>query len=208
MTWPRCRCGRWVWVIGIWFVCMSGCASWVATASSGSTPPESSATATPAAVHKYAYAHNNPVNRIDPSGHMSLPDLSTAIGNIGVLASRVLPAIGNARWMAYARLTPVIERGWQTLFSVDAITTTVGAAAIVGPEVLNLAADLGTQINRAYSLNTTDIPAAPGRGPNGQLGYGLTIENIGGQQLEAMGGKCIGGRRGACLCAWRSEAIP
>jgi len=143
----------------------------------------------PLSLHKYLYAADDPVNRIDPSGHMSMPELGSVMANIGTLAARILPAVSNARWMAYARLTPVIEKGWQAIFWADVAVTTVGAAAIVAPEVLNLAADLGTKINRAYTMNTTPIPVAPG-GPGG---YGITIENIGGQQLEAMGGTYLGG---------------
>ena len=135
------------------------------------------------------FVADNPVNKVDPSGHDGeTSSLVTTMGQIGYLAGRTYAAVSNVRWLAYARLTPIIEKGWQALFWADVAVTTVGAAAVVAPEVLNLAADLGTRINRAYTMNTVDIPLAPGQGSGGQLGYGYTIENIGGQQLEAMGG--------------------
>ncbi len=144
----------------------------------------------PLSLHKYLYVEDNPINMVDPSGHDGeLGSLVTTMGNIGMLAGRTYAAVNNAYWMSLVRLTPVIEKGWEALFWADVATTTIGAAAEIAPEALNLAADLGTKINRAYSMNSTPIP--PGWGaPNG---YGSTIENIGGQQLESMGGQYLGG---------------
>ncbi len=143
----------------------------------------------PQSLHKYLYAADNPVNVIDPSGHENTSTLVTTMGNIGMLAGRTYAAINNAYWMGLARLTPVIESAMHKYIWAEIIAAYAGAAAMIAPEVLNAAADLGTRINRAYTLNTVDIPTAPG-GPGG---YGITIENIGGQQLEAMGGKYLGG---------------
>jgi RHS repeat-associated protein len=144
----------------------------------------------PLSLHKYLYCQGNPVNMFDPSGHDGeTSSLVTTMGNIGRLAGRSYAAVNNAYWMSLVRLTPVIEKGWQLLFWADFAATTAGAAAAIAPEALNLVADLGARINRAYSMNTTAIP--PGWGaPNG---YGSVIENIGGQELEAMGGKYVGG---------------
>src|SRR5690606_28337497 len=104
-------------------------------------------------------------------------------------AGRTYAAVNNAYWMSLTRLTPVIQGALHKYFWAEVIATTIGAGAVLAPEALNLAADLGSRINRAYSLNTTPIP--PGWGaPNG---YGSVIENIGGQELEAMGGKYVGG---------------
>jgi RHS repeat-associated protein len=144
----------------------------------------------PLSLHKYLYAQADPVSRIDPSGHDGeISSLVTTMGNIGMLAGRTYAAVNNAYWMSLVRLTPAIEKGWQMLFWADVAATTAGAAATIAPEALNLVADLGARINRAYSMNATAIP--PGWGaPNG---YGSVIENIGGQELEAMGGKYVGG---------------
>ncbi len=145
------------------------------------------AQADPQSLHKYLYAHGNPVNMVDPSGHDGeMSSLVTTMGQIGYLAGRTFAAVSNMRWMAYARLTPVIEKAWQAVFWADVAVTAVGVGAAVAPEVLNLAADLGTKINRAYTMNTVDIP-------EGWASRGWAIENIGGQQLEAMGGSYVGG---------------
>lgn len=146
----------------------------------------------PLSLHKYLYCQGNPVNGRDPSGHEDLSSIVTTMGAIGRVAGMTYSAVSGAYLSASIALAPVAQATINTIFWVDAITTTVGAAAVVLPEVLNLAADLGTRINRAYSMNTTAIPSAPGRGSGGQLGYGLTIENIGGQQLQAAGGKYFG----------------
>src|SRR5437016_4727873 len=66
------------------------------------------------------FAADNPVNRVDPSGHDGeTSSLVTTMGQIGYLAGRTYAAVGNARWLAYARLTPIIEKGWQALFWAD-----------------------------------------------------------------------------------------
>ena len=144
----------------------------------------------PLSLHKYLYAHADPVMMVDPSGHdgTAAGSVSTT-GVMGVMARTLLPAVNNAYWSAIARVTPIVNWAMHKYFWAEIIAAYAGVAAMIAPEVLNLAADLGTRINRAYTLNTIDIPAAPG-GPNG---YGITIENIGGQQLEAMGGRSLGG---------------
>jgi len=147
----------------------------------------------PLSLHKYLYADDDPVNRIDPSGHMSYGELGTVMTKIAYLGSRTYAAVNNAYWMSLVRVTPLIEKGMEAIFWADVALTTTIAGAEITSWALNTAADLSTKINKAYSLNTTPIPANPGQGSGGNIGYGYTIENIGGQQLEAMGGKYIGG---------------
>ena len=140
----------------------------------------------PLSLHKYLYCNADPVNRIDPSGQMSFGELGAVMTKIGTLAARTYGAVNNMRWMAYARLTPVVEKGLQAFFWADVAATTIGAAAVITPELLNSAANLADRINRAYSMNTAQIPQGWGT-------RGFAIENIGGQQLETMGGTYVGG---------------
>ena len=46
----------------------------------------------PASLHKYTFANNNPVNDYDPSGHESLGELSITVAAIGVLSSNIIQA--------------------------------------------------------------------------------------------------------------------
>ena len=141
----------------------------------------------PASLHKYLYAHDNPVNMVDPSGRDGeLSSLVSTMGNIGRIAGRTYGVINRAYWSGLSSLAPVAGKGLEALFWVDAIGISVGAVATVAPEVLNAAATLGEKINRAYSMNTLEIPKGWGA-------RGFAIENIGGQQLEAMGGTYVGG---------------
>jgi hypothetical protein len=47
-------------------------------------------------VHNYLYAHANPVGRIDPSGHMSLPGLASVGAAITTLGTMAVPVIQRA----------------------------------------------------------------------------------------------------------------
>ena len=140
----------------------------------------------PQSLHKYVYCHGDPVNNSDPSGMTNVPEQGVTLTQIGSLATRVQSAVGNAYWRSLARLTPVVDAGWKTIYWADVGITTLGAAANVLPETITAASNLADRINRAYAQNTIEIP--PGPSPRGFL-----IENIGGQQLEGMGGKYIGG---------------
>jgi len=45
----------------------------------------------PQSLHKYLYAHSNPVNNIDPSGKFTIPSLMTTMSNIGTILSITAP---------------------------------------------------------------------------------------------------------------------
>jgi len=50
----------------------------------------------PQSLHKYLYAHGNPVNRIDPSGHLATGGSTETVGVsgiIGLMARQVLPVV-------------------------------------------------------------------------------------------------------------------
>jgi RHS repeat-associated protein len=147
-------------------------------------------TSDPASLHKYLYCQGDPFNRIDPSGHDGeIGSQITTIGGIGQLASQAYGAVSAAYLHAGIALAPVIQGASTTLFWAEAAATTIGAAGVIVPGVLNLGADLATRITSSYANNQVSIPTAPG----GRLGYGFTIEDIGGRQLEQMGGKYVGG---------------
>jgi RHS repeat-associated protein len=54
----------------------------------------------PLSLHKYLYAHGNPVNRIDPSGNMSYSELAITISVVSTLAMNVATSITSAGNMA------------------------------------------------------------------------------------------------------------
>ena len=58
----------------------------------------------PASLHKYLYASNDAVNRIDPSGKFDMADVSAAIGVIGILASQSIVAVQNVAYSIYFNL--------------------------------------------------------------------------------------------------------
>jgi len=60
----------------------------------------------PLSLHKYLYGRDNPVNRIDPSGHDDLVDLVSTMAIDSGLASMVMPAVINAGGHAIASLIP------------------------------------------------------------------------------------------------------
>jgi hypothetical protein len=55
----------------------------------------------PLSLHKYLYAHGNPVNRIDPSGKYSTAEQANVSGIQGVMARVILPAVARAPRTVY-----------------------------------------------------------------------------------------------------------
>jgi RHS repeat-associated protein len=58
-------------------------------------------------LHKYLYAHADPVNRIDPSGHFSLAELQVVGAKIAYLASRIIPPVLKAYGRAMTALDAI-----------------------------------------------------------------------------------------------------
>jgi RHS repeat-associated protein len=50
----------------------------------------------PQSLHKYTYAHNDPVNGVDPSGRMTLPELVSVLAIITIVAGLLFPALNAA----------------------------------------------------------------------------------------------------------------
>lgn len=96
--------------------------------------------ADPVSLHKYSYGGNNPINRVDPSGNLSIAEVTTAAG-LGGGAALLVNVIANA-WYARSQ-----DLAFSDLYSVSdaALDTGIGAAggllggtAIKGFRVLGL----------------------------------------------------------------------
>ncbi len=64
--------------------------------------PFSGNTQDPQSLHKYLYCHANPINNIDPSGMMTLPDLLVSVAIVAMLTAVMLPAYRGAYRQAKA----------------------------------------------------------------------------------------------------------
>jgi len=83
----------------------------------------------PLSLHKYLYAHNNPVNRIDPSGHFSLIEISivgainTTLRSIYELRTVAAKQAATAHiYEIHVGLKPVLPFGHSAIFIKNIIT--------------------------------------------------------------------------------------
>jgi RHS repeat-associated protein len=51
----------------------------------------------PQSLHKYGFNHNDPINRVDPSGHMSAIEFGTGVAVAAILGAATITAIDNWR---------------------------------------------------------------------------------------------------------------
>jgi hypothetical protein len=68
--------------------------------------------ADPASLHKYLYAHANPVSFMDPTGHFSMAEIQMAMGSASILARMAIPTIARigvsvAQRLLAAALRPI-----------------------------------------------------------------------------------------------------
>ncbi len=124
-----------------------------------SLPPPAIGTTSP--VRKYLYAHNNPVNRIDPSGHESLLSLSATMGIMG-FANRLELQGGNAALQRARVLFGADEGVNRLLYGMDVLAVIdekVGWAALGGATVyggFRLLAFLETVVERRVAARVAD----------------------------------------------------
>jgi RHS repeat-associated protein len=66
----------------------------------------------PRSLHKYTYAHNNPVNFDDPLGLITLGEVIGTLRNIGILAARVVYGIGRIILTVSRTALNLLSRGY------------------------------------------------------------------------------------------------
>jgi RHS repeat-associated protein len=92
----------------------------------------------PLSLHKYMYAHANPVMGIDPSGQFTMADVQAAITNLGILANAMLRSAGTWLYMrvgySVAALTQFVYRV-QAWMSTSTYTARLSEAIIRYPKL-------------------------------------------------------------------------
>ncbi|HAV60902.1 MAG TPA: hypothetical protein DCY13_00870, partial [Verrucomicrobiales bacterium] len=149
----------------------------------------------PLSLHKYLYAHGNPINRIDPSGHMSYGELGTVMAKIGYLSARVGTSVARAYRFARIRSTVwAVQRQEQILWAVENGEAVIGLGQLVGAVVIGggivlheegkfLLSDTLDRISKALANNSTPIP-------DGGTLRGGVIEQV---ALQQFGHEYLGG---------------
>ena len=101
----------------------------------------------PPSLHKYLYAHANPIMNIDPLGQMTLVDVLSTITIVSTLTSMVLPAVGCGIAAVKAGVMP-----WEYIGELASLTTwrealVAAGMGAAGAGVINLIArNLGTKL--------------------------------------------------------------
>jgi RHS repeat-associated protein len=142
----------------------------------------------PLSLHKYLYAHANPVMMVDPSGRATegIGGQVVTTGGIGSLASQGVATVSRAYVHILVRLPQVISAGERVLLWADFLGGLAGVAAYLGPEVIDAAANVAERVDQAFTRNTQTI--SPGWSTRGRQ-----IEAIAGFAIEEGGGKFLGG---------------
>ena len=131
----------------------------------------------PQTLHKYAYNHGDPVNRIDPTGNISLPQIGMGLQIVGTLASIALPT-----YDAYQNLKAGASLGEVTVQL--ATEAALGAStSLVAGGVLRYAPNI-----MRIRPNRLNIPIT-GRAKNSIWNKGIKAR---GEEVEL---RILGGRR-------------
>jgi hypothetical protein len=110
----------------------------------------------PLSLHKYLYAHNNPVNMTDPSGHWSIGATVATVGIISAVTAITLPSITHVQKPGFGQsLIPIVGSTWNatynfqegnygwTAFNVAMAATDVFLAISVAKAGVNVVSKLG-----------------------------------------------------------------
>ena len=73
----------------------------------------------PVSLHRYLYANADPVNRRDPSGYMTLVELTFAVSIIAFLLSSIIPALHTARDQVERDLVGIEGTPWQSFIGPE-----------------------------------------------------------------------------------------
>jgi hypothetical protein len=142
----------------------------------------------PLSLHKYVYAHGDPLDNWDPSGHVpeGLSGQTATVGIIGHLAGQVGGAVARAQARLYISYAWSIQHSVQIMFWTDV----AGLGASFLPEVLTAAADFGDSLNRQAALSEGGFSPGIVRGVEAEEGIlRPAIQNVGGKFL---GGQVAG----------------
>jgi RHS repeat-associated protein len=137
----------------------------------------------PLSLHKYLYAHCNPINNLDPTGRETLGSMTVTAGGIAGLSTTVNAAITHASARAMFLLARAIISSDKIIFFFEAGTTAIGAGAIIANGAVQLSAtafeavaDMTEKVTQSYLNNTRQIPA-------GWATRGIALEQLGAQHL-------------------------
>ncbi len=96
----------------------------------------------PLSLHKYLYAHADPVNNLDPSGHETLGGQTVTAGGISGLASQSLGVINALRARAYVNLARAVLNQDKIFFYLEAASAGAVGLGFLGGIVDDMAGKL------------------------------------------------------------------